>query len=248
MHIHLFVRFTFALCAGALFVGMLPPGGVASASEPAPVPALQPRVGPKQQVTFEDVRRPAHVARAYAREMHRLEIARRKAAAIARLRAKERARARERARLRFVASHRCPVDRPRIYSNDFGAPRTAGGPHAHEGIDIVAPFGTPVRAPWSGWLERRPNPNGGIAVRLWGNGGYLYVSHLLRYPPRFGRVRAADVIGYVGNSGAARGGPPHAHVEWHPGGGRAVNPYRMLNELCGPRTRYDRRALRLIGL
>ncbi|HVL32203.1 MAG TPA: hypothetical protein VM600_01320, partial [Actinomycetota bacterium] len=42
------------------------------------------------------------------------------------------------------AFDRCPVDRPRWFRNDFGAPRFAGGYHAHAGIDIVAPKGTPV--------------------------------------------------------------------------------------------------------
>jgi murein DD-endopeptidase MepM/ murein hydrolase activator NlpD len=125
----------------------------------------------------------------------------------------------------------CPVDPPRSFSDDFGAPRWAGGYHPHAGIDIFAPTGTPIRAPFDGTAEATPNGLGGEAVKVYGELGFVYNAHLSGYG-QMGQVDAGDVIGYVGNTGDALGTVPHDHFEWHPGGGPAVNPFQDLLAVC----------------
>jgi peptidoglycan LD-endopeptidase LytH len=128
----------------------------------------------------------------------------------------------------------CPVDPPRHYRDDFGEPRYVGGYHRHEGIDIFAPLGTPIRAPFDGVAEVSDSWAGGLQLTLTGKRGFVFNAHLSR-AGRTGKVRAGTVIGFVGNSGDARGGSTHDHFEWHPRGGPAVDSYRLLNAVCRPR-------------
>jgi murein DD-endopeptidase MepM/ murein hydrolase activator NlpD len=126
----------------------------------------------------------------------------------------------------------CPVDPPRHYIDDFGDARWVGGFHRHQGIDIMAPRGTPIRAPFDGRLETSINWMGGIQLYVYGKLGFVFNGHLDRVEKGSGKVKAGDIVGYVGNSGDARGGSTHDHFEWHPGGGPAVDSFRLLNEAC----------------
>ena len=125
----------------------------------------------------------------------------------------------------------CPVQADGFYSNDFGAPRYTGGYHPHQGNDIFADFGSPIVAPFTGRAVVATNRIGGLAVKVFGEQGYVYNAHLVAFR-KIGRVKTGDVIGYVGNTGNAVGTSPHNHFEWHPGNGRAVNPYPYLQEVC----------------
>jgi murein DD-endopeptidase MepM/ murein hydrolase activator NlpD len=127
----------------------------------------------------------------------------------------------------------CPVDPPRSYSDDFGAPRYTGGYHPHAGNDIFAPAGTPIRAPFDGVAVDASNGLGGNAVTVYGEDGYAYNAHLQSFGA-LGDVEAGTVIGYVGNSGNAVNTPSHDHFEWHPENRAAVNPFPFLNEVCLP--------------
>jgi peptidoglycan LD-endopeptidase LytH len=125
----------------------------------------------------------------------------------------------------------CPVQGPRAFSNDFGAPRSGG--RRHQGNDIMAPRGTPAVAPVAGTATRHQSSLGGRSYYLHGVDGITYFgTHLDSYSANTGQVAAGTVLGYVGTSGNASGGAPHLHFEMHPGGGGAVNPYPTLRQYC----------------
>ncbi len=127
----------------------------------------------------------------------------------------------------------CPVDAPRSYIDDFGFPRVG---HTHQGNDIFAPSGTPIRAPFNGTAQEGSGGLGGLYVHVYGdaNGDYVFNAHLSRFAGVDGQhVTSGQVIGYVGQTGNAASTPPHDHFEYHPGGGSAVSPYLYLNEVCG---------------
>lgn len=122
------------------------------------------------------------------------------------------------------------------YQDDFGAPRYDPYYHPHEGTDIFAELGTPVLAASDGFIWKfRATLIGGNAIWLAdGKGGYYYYGHLSAFARglRTGlRVRAGQVIGYVGATGSAVGTPSHVHFEIHPTGDpeRAVNPKPYLD-------------------
>lgn len=140
----------------------------------------------------------------------------------------------------------CPVDQPRAVYDGFGAPRYGGGYHPHAGNDIIAPAGTPIRAPFDGTARASSNGLGGLTVYVYGAQGWVYNAHLSAYSENSnGPVRAGDVIGYVGQTGNTS--TDHNHFEWHPSStpadwpasaygysviGTAVNPYPLLQQVC----------------
>jgi peptidoglycan LD-endopeptidase LytH len=102
----------------------------------------------------------------------------------------------------------------RALQSGFGAQRDNGA-RSHEGVDIFAPRGTPVVAVTNGVASPDTNGLGGNVV--WLRTGRLggtryYYAHLDRWAiGGTTRVEEGDLLGYVGNTGNARGTSPHLH-------------------------------------
>lgn len=124
----------------------------------------------------------------------------------------------------------CPIQGPMHHMNDWGFPRSGG--RFHQGNDLFAARGTPGAAVVAGSVVQTVGSMGGNQVKLLGDDGVTYYyTHLDRFGAS-GRVSAGAVIGYVGSSGDAAGGPTHVHFEVHPGGGAAVNPFSRVSVAC----------------
>lgn len=120
-------------------------------------------------------------------------------------------------------------NRPVALRDSWHAPRSGG--RRHEGIDIFAPRGTPVLSTTEGVVAGiGSNRLGGTVVWVLGPGGQRhYYAHLARVSDIFRgqRIRSGTVLGYVGNTGNARGTPPHLHYGIYTRRG-AINPYPLL--------------------
>jgi LysM repeat protein len=118
----------------------------------------------------------------------------------------------------------CPVKNAR-YFNDWGFPRGSG--RFHEGNDLFTKYGAAVRAPVSGTVDVVRGVLGGLQVNLHGSDGIEYLGSHLDSVGETGKVKAGDVIGYVGTSGNAQGTSPHLHFGMYYKG-LAFNPYPTL--------------------
>ncbi|HEY2295258.1 MAG TPA: M23 family metallopeptidase [Thermoanaerobaculia bacterium] len=119
---------------------------------------------------------------------------------------------------------------PSQLADTWGAARSEG--RTHEGIDIFAPRGTPVIASTHGVVVRKGlNRLGGQVVGVIGPAGwYHYYAHLDAWSTvGFGDwVEVGTVLGYVGDTGNAKGTPTHLHYGIYVRG-PATNPYPLLN-------------------
>lgn len=122
-------------------------------------------------------------------------------------------------------------------SDTWGATRSEG--RTHEGIDILAPLGTPVRAAADGRIVKFfDSVRGGVTIYQFDTSERFvyYYAHLNQRAPGLMEgavVRQGDVIGYVGMTGNAP--VPHLHFEvqrltperrwWE---ATSMNPYPLL--------------------
>lgn len=120
------------------------------------------------------------------------------------------------------------VEAADVYDS-WGDARSQG--RVHEGTDIMAPRGAYVVAPAESVVSSiGVGANGGNFVYTINPGGErFYFAHLDAYAEglEVGDIlEKGDLIGYVGNTGNASGGPTHLHFGIYAGG--AQNPYPRL--------------------
>jgi murein DD-endopeptidase MepM/ murein hydrolase activator NlpD len=134
----------------------------------------------------------------------------------------------------FARNFLFPVHGLADFGDSWGAPRMVGTPyqHWHQGTDIFAPAGTELVAVEDGVISRTSEGTlGGISLYLAGGSGIeYYYAHLSGYAPGVQGglvVHRGDVVGYLGDTGNAKGGAPHLHFEIHVDG-HPVNPYPIL--------------------
>jgi len=120
---------------------------------------------------------------------------------------------------------------PSDLTPNFGDPRDGG--RTHEGEDIMAVKGTPIVSPTAGVVLRTEvGDSEGNAVYVAAPGGYTYVFMHLDH---FGegvvagtQLQPGSLIGYVGDTGDAAGGPAHLHFEVHDTSDTPIDPMPFL--------------------
>lgn len=124
----------------------------------------------------------------------------------------------------------CPVMGSAYVIDNFGDPRP-GGPH--QGDDIRADTGQGVRAVLPGTIVETPYGSWwgiGIVMRDLAGNEWWYAHLSAEYVEVGQRVSQGQPLGRVGCTGRCYG--PHLHFEYHPGGGNAIDPYRILSSAC----------------
>lgn len=127
-----------------------------------------------------------------------------------------------------------PVGGPAYYTDDWLEYRSTPTPHLHEGIDIVAPPGTPLRSPTDGLLtysNSDPDGYGITAIVTQPDKTAFVMAHMSATVLGLStgaHVTSGQVVGFVGATGDATG--PHCHFEVHPYGGAGVDGKPFLDQ------------------
>lgn len=120
-------------------------------------------------------------------------------------------------------------------ADTFGAPR--GRDRTHQGVDIFAARGTDVLSATRGIVSSvREGGLGGRQVWVLGPAGQRhYYAHLDDWAPGLAEgdvVAEGSVLGSVGDTGNARGTPPHLHYGIYASDG-AIDPLPLLRAATG---------------
>ncbi|MFN8193466.1 MAG: peptidoglycan DD-metalloendopeptidase family protein [Nocardioidaceae bacterium] len=111
-------------------------------------------------------------------------------------------------------------------TNTFGMARSYYSSGYHTGLDFAAPYGTPIHAIADGVVTSASYDGayGNKTVITLDDGTELWYCHQSQFAVSTGdTVSQGELIGYIGETGNAYGA--HLHVEVHPGGGDAVDPF-----------------------
>jgi murein DD-endopeptidase MepM/ murein hydrolase activator NlpD len=118
-----------------------------------------------------------------------------------------------------------PVDGYHI-TNTFGMARSYYSSGYHTGLDFAAPYGTAIHSVANGVVlsASYDGAYGNKTVVQLEDGTEIWYCHQSSFAASAGdTVTAGELIGYIGETGNAYGA--HLHIEVHPGGGDAVDPY-----------------------
>ena len=118
-------------------------------------------------------------------------------------------------------------------SPNFGDPRD-GGAREHEGLDIMAPMGAFIASPTEAVVVRTGDgSSSGIYVTTANPGGetftYMHLSDIADGIKTGTVLKAGELLGYVGDTGNAKGGAPHLHFEIRKSR-KALDPFPRLTK------------------
>ncbi len=117
-------------------------------------------------------------------------------------------------------------------SPNFGDAR-GNGTRIHEGLDIMAPRGTPIASPTDAIVLRTGDgPSSGLVVYTANPGGetvvYMHLDKIAEGLTQGKRIPRGHIIGFVGDTGNAKGAGTHLHLEVRKNG--ATDPLPRLTE------------------
>lgn len=148
----------------------------------------------------------------------------------------------------FPIAHKKGEKQTVVYEDSWGNERTYGGKRTHEGTDIMSSNNVrgyfPIVSVSDGVVEKKGWLKlGGYRLGIRSSHGvYFYYAHLERYEKGIeegSRVKAGQIIGYMGDSGYGKEGtvgkfPVHLHFGIYikkDGKEVSVNPYPILKSI-----------------